>query len=118
MTAPVRVLVTGVGGTLGQGITKALCLSDMPLEISGCDAIQDGVGAAFVKRFHQVPLAGDPSYTEIIDAICERSGYSAVLPATEQEIPSSAARHLRLGSPPVRSWFAMMRSSSTPSPIS
>jgi carbamoyl-phosphate synthase large subunit len=86
MTAPVRVLVTGVGGTLGQGIVKALCLADMPLEISGCDAMQDSVGAAFVKIFHQVPLAIDPSYIEILDAICEKNGYSAVLPSTEQEI--------------------------------
>jgi carbamoyl-phosphate synthase large subunit len=86
MTAPVRVLVTGVGGTLGQGIGKALRLADMPLEISGCDAIQDSVGAAFVKTLHQVPLASDPSYIEILDAICEKNGYSAVLPSTEQEI--------------------------------
>ena len=86
MTAPVRVLVTGVGGTLGQAIIKALCLADMPLEISGCDAIQDGAGAAFVKTLHRVPLASDTSYLEIIDAICEKSGYSAVLPSTEQEI--------------------------------
>lgn len=86
MTAPVRVLVTGVGGTLGQAITKALSLADMPLEISGCDAVEDSVGAAFVKTLHRVPLASDPAYIEIIDAICEKSGYSAVLPSTEQEI--------------------------------
>jgi carbamoyl-phosphate synthase large subunit len=86
MTAPVRVLVTGVGGTLGQGIVKALCLADMPLEISGCDAIQDSVGAAFVTTLHQVPLASDPSYIGILDGICEKNGYCAVLPSTEQEI--------------------------------
>ncbi|MGA2019072.1 MAG: ATP-grasp domain-containing protein [Candidatus Sulfotelmatobacter sp.] len=86
MSAPVRVLVTGVGGTLGQGIVKALSLADMPLEIGGCDATEDSVGAAFVKTLHRVPLAGDPAYLEEIDAICEKSGYSAVLPSTEQEI--------------------------------
>jgi carbamoyl-phosphate synthase large subunit len=86
MNAPLRVLVTGVGGTLGQGITKALCLAEMPLEISGCDAIEDSVGAAFVKTLHRVPLASDPSYLEILDTICEQNGYSAVLPSTEQEI--------------------------------
>jgi carbamoyl-phosphate synthase large subunit len=88
MTAPVCVLVTGVGGTLGQAIIKALCLADMPLEINGCDAAQDGVGvgAAFVKTLHRVPLASDPAYLEVIDAICEKNGYSAVLPSTEQEI--------------------------------
>jgi carbamoyl-phosphate synthase large subunit len=86
MTTPLRVLVTGVGGTLGQGITKALCLAEMPLEISGCDAVEDSVGAAFVKTLHRVPLASDPSYLEVLDTICEQSGYSAVLPSTEQEI--------------------------------
>jgi len=86
MTAPVRVLVTGVGGTLGQGIVKALSLADMPLEICGCDAIEDSVGAAFVKTLHRVPLASDASYTEVIDTICRKNEYSAVLPSTEQEI--------------------------------
>jgi len=86
MTPPVRVLVTGVGGTLGQAITKALCLADIPLEISGCDATQESAGVAFVKTLHRVPLASDPSYIEIVNDICEKNSYSAVLPSTEQEI--------------------------------
>jgi carbamoyl-phosphate synthase large subunit len=96
MTAPVRVLVTGVGGTLGQAITKALYLAHMPVEVSGCDAVEDSVGVAFVKTLHRVPLASDPAYIEIVDAICEKNRYSAVLPSTEQEI----AVFSRTASPP------------------
>jgi carbamoyl-phosphate synthase large subunit len=102
MTASMRVLVTGVGGTLGQGIVKALSLADLPLEINGCDASEDSVGAAFVETLHRVPLASDPSYLEIVDTICERNGYVAVLPSTEQEIAvlsrTASPPRLRCGS--------------------
>jgi carbamoyl-phosphate synthase large subunit len=84
---PVRVLVTAVGGDLGQALIKALRISEAHFEIYGCDADSSGVGAAFVSRFEVVPAASDSiAYVSAIDELCRRLGIDAVVPASEAEI--------------------------------
>jgi carbamoyl-phosphate synthase large subunit len=85
MTIALRVLVTGVGGDLGQAIVKALALSDA-VECHGCDADAGGVAPAFVERFHAVPTAQDPGYMKVLARLCRTHRYQAIIPASVQEL--------------------------------
>lgn len=91
-----KVLVTAVGGDLGQALVKALCPSEVPIEILGCDADRQGVGAAFVDSYYLVPPAADEiRYLEVLDNLCRSLKVDAVLPGSEAEI----ALLSQLGSP-------------------
>lgn len=86
MTEPIGVLVTGVGGDLGQAVVKALRLSTRPMVCHGCDMDGSGVGSAFVDSFHVVPRADDMTYVEVLDHLCSSLAVHAVVPASEPEI--------------------------------
>jgi len=96
MAGPVRVLVTGVSGDLGQAIVKALRLSPGEIRCDGCDSDGAGVGAAFVERCAVVPRADDPGYPGALNRLCEAWGIEAVIPASAAEIAALG----RNGDPP------------------
>ena len=96
MTQPICVLVTAVGGDLGQALVKALRLSPQNIALYGCDMDGAGVGSAFLDSFHVVPRADDPTYIEAMDHLCRSLEAHAVLPGSEPEIHILS----RLGSPP------------------
>lgn len=96
MTEPIRVLVTGLGGDLGQAVVKALRLSVNRIVCYGCDMDGAGVGSAFTDSFHVVPRAGDPTYIEVLDRLCCALAVDAVIPGSESELYLLS----RLGSPP------------------
>jgi carbamoyl-phosphate synthase large subunit len=94
-----RVLVTAVGGDLGQALIKSLRVGQADFEISGCDADASGVGDAFVARFHRVPAASDGAdYVYAIDELCQRDEIDVILPASEVEISVLAQVGQRLPS--------------------
>ena len=96
MTQPIRVLVTAVGGDLGQALVKALRLSTKHIVCHGCDMDGTGIGSAFADNFHVVPRADDPTYIEVMDHLCRSLAIHAVVPASEPEIYVLS----QLGSPP------------------
>lgn len=82
-----RVLVTAVGGDLGQALVKALRLADGVGEVAGCDMDAQAVGQALTDRFEQVPPASRPTdYVEALDRLTRTWELDAVLPASEPEI--------------------------------
>lgn len=82
----IEVLVTAVGGDVGQAVVKALRLSSTPMTIHGCDMDGSGVGAAFVDAFYTLPAASEPTYVEDLTALCRVTGARVVIPTSEQEI--------------------------------
>src|SRR5882672_536342 len=83
----IRVLVTAVGGDLGQALVKSLRLSEDDFEIFGCDADPASIGGAFVSSFESVPAAYDPmAYLSAMEGLCGRHRIDAVVPASEVEI--------------------------------
>jgi carbamoyl-phosphate synthase large subunit len=95
--SPLRVLVTAVGGDLGQALVKALRLGQQQLEIHGCDLEEFSVGAVFVDSYHSVPPATNTAdYLKSLDSLCKSLQIKAVVPGCEPEI----ALLSRLGSPP------------------
>lgn len=82
-----RVLVTAVGGDLGQATVKALRLDAERWEIHGCDLESTGIAPAFVDSFHRVPRASDvAAYISALDETCARNDIVAVIPSNEGEI--------------------------------
>lgn len=94
---PLRVLVTAVGGDLGQAVVKALRLSQDPIRIYGCDVDTASIGSAFVESYYAVPFASDmANYLDVLDRFCRSLQIQAVIPTSEPEIDVLS----RLGSPP------------------
>jgi carbamoyl-phosphate synthase large subunit len=83
----IRVLVTALGGDLGQALVKALRVGETDFEISGCDMDDSGVGEAFVSHFYAVPAASDAAvYVGAVDDLCRRHETDVIVPASEAEI--------------------------------
>jgi carbamoyl-phosphate synthase large subunit len=82
----INVLVSAVGGDVGQAIVKSLILSKQKIVCYGCDIDENAVGKFFVESFHIVPPASDDNYILHIDKICLDLEIDAFIPASEPEI--------------------------------
>jgi len=96
VTDLIRILVTAVGGDLGQALIKALRLSKRSIGCYGCDMDGEGIGGAFVDSFVVVPRADDPRYVDVLDRLCSSKNIHAIVPGSESEIYVLS----RLGRPP------------------
>ena len=86
-----RVMVTGAGGGVGQGIIKALAGSG--LIVVGVDNDPRAAGLQAVPIAQCVPRAGDSGYLSALATLCSREGCAAVFPGLDPELPVlSAAR--------------------------
>ncbi len=82
-----RVLVTAVGGDLGQAVVKALRLSDFVAEIHGCDADDLDYARALVDDYFRAPPASEGDrYVRELDAVCRERSLDAIVPASGPEI--------------------------------
>lgn len=82
----IKVLVTGAGSLLGQGIIKSLRMADTQYEIAAVDPDPRSVGLYWADRAHLVPLARDPDYLERICQIIDRERPQIVLVGTDVEL--------------------------------
>lgn len=80
-----RVMITGAGGGVGQGIIKALAGSG--LIVVGVDADARAAGLQAVPIAHCVPRADDSAYLSALTRLCSREGCSAVFPGLDPELP-------------------------------
>jgi len=109
MKVPIKVLVTAVGGDLGQAIVKALRVSSFPLDIHGCDLDTHSYAAAFVQAYHAVPAACHPDYVKELEALCETFALRAVVPSSEPELMVLEGRCLPSGVPVVSQPIEVLR---------
>lgn len=90
---PVRVLVTGMGGPLGQNIYKALKMASLPLRLWVMDADAFSAGLAWESDSVLSPLVRAPGYLEEFTAFLKREGIEIVFFGTEAE-PAALSPHL------------------------
>lgn len=81
-----KVLVTGAGALLGQGILRSLARSELDVELVAVDPSPLSAGLYWVQRRHQVPMAADPAYLEVFESILEAERPDAVLVGTDVEL--------------------------------
>ncbi len=80
-----NILVTGIGGVVGQGILRNI--SDMQLqnEIIGTNTIKVSAGNHLCDKVYEVPFAYDPSYIGTIEKICIDENVGLIIPSTDYE---------------------------------
>ncbi|HEX2206308.1 MAG TPA: ATP-grasp domain-containing protein [Longimicrobium sp.] len=82
-----KVLVTGAGALLGQGIIRSLRLSGLAPEIVAADPSPHAVGLWWADRRHLIPLASDPGYVQALRALLRAERPDALLVGTDTELP-------------------------------
>lgn len=80
------VLVTGVGGNVGQGVVKALRAGKRQYHIVGVDMEPMSAGFAFIDRKHIVPRTGSPEFGPAIEDIFKQDNPEAVFVCSPTEL--------------------------------
>lgn len=88
-----KVLVTGVGGGVGQSIIK--CFQNSPYSVIGADGETLGTGLYAVPKAYKIPYASNPAYIQTVLNICKTEGCSLIFPGLDAELPV-LSRHTNL----------------------
>lgn len=91
-----KVLVTGAGALLGQGIIRSLQASTLAPEIVVADPSPLSAGLYWVPARYRIPMAKDPQYLREIERILERERPDAVMVGTDVELHAFAAARAAL----------------------
>lgn len=93
-----RVLVTGIGGNVGQGVLRTIRREHPEVGVIGTDIAEATAGHHFCDAFYQVPYCYKPEYETALRAACEREAPDLIIPCTDHE-----AYHIGLlsGLPPL-----------------
>ena len=86
MQARPTILVTGIGGNVGQGILRILRQHFPAFRLIGTDVANLTAGHHFCDSFHRVPYSYDLGYAEIMPQICGVEGVDLIIPATDYEV--------------------------------
>jgi carbamoyl-phosphate synthase large subunit len=81
-----KILVTGIGGGVGQGILRNLRRERFDIAIVGTDTAAVSAGNHLCDAVHMVPYAYDPMYVQTINAIVEREQIDLIIPSTDYEV--------------------------------
>lgn len=96
MVSSVKVLVTGAGALLGQGIIRSLQGSVLNPTIIAVDPSPLSVGLYWADEAHLVPLATSPDYLPAIERLLRSVKPDAVLIGTDVELGIFAEHRGRL----------------------
>ena len=81
------ILVTGIGGNVGQGIIKNLRSLDYKFRIIGTNISSMSSGNYLVDAFYQVPFSFDESdFLTSIRSIIEKEKIDLIIPSTDNEM--------------------------------
>lgn len=90
-----KVLVTGAGAVLGQGIIRSLRESSLDATIVAADPSPLSAGLYWTERRHLVPFASDPAFVARMDELLAEERPDAVIPGTDVELHHFAAQRAR-----------------------
>lgn len=80
------VLVTGIGGNVGQGILRILRQHFPHIRLVGTDVGTLTAGHHFCDAFYCVPYSYDAAYAEIMPELCRCEGVDLIIPSTDYEV--------------------------------
>lgn len=81
-----KVLVTGVGGNVGQGIIRNIRDCAYEIDIVGCNISDFSAGNHLCDCFYVVPYAYDDNYINVINDIVRKESIDLVIPSTDYEV--------------------------------
>ena len=82
----IKVLVTGAGALLGQGIIRSLKQSSFKIHIVGIDPSPLSAGLYWCDSSHIIPFANEPNYIDQIIKIIKDEKPDAILVGTDVEL--------------------------------
>ena len=91
-----RVLITGIGGNIGQGVLKALRASRRPFHVVGIDMEPLSAGFSLVDRYYRTPRTSDPAFPAALAAIAREESLEAVYVCSPTELEFFARNRERL----------------------
>jgi len=82
----IKVMITGAGALLGQGMIRSLKQSSLKTYIIGVDPNPYSAGLYWSDSAHLIPFANDPGYIDQIINIIRIEGPDAILIGTDVEL--------------------------------
>jgi len=79
------ILVTGIGGGVGQGIIRNIRSMGINVDIIGTNVSIVSSGNHLCNHVHQVPYAYDPEYILFIEKIVSQHAVGLIIPSTDYE---------------------------------
>lgn len=80
------VLVTGIGGNVGQGILRNIKSMNLPIRLVGVDISSFTAGNHLCDASYTVPYSYDEKYIPTIQNILEKESVDLILPSTDYEV--------------------------------
>ena len=80
------VLVTGIGGNVGQGILRNIASLNLSIRLIGTDIASFTPGNHLCDVTYKVPYAYDESYIPTLQNIIDKEKVDLVLPSTDYEV--------------------------------
>ncbi|WP_300691388.1 ATP-grasp domain-containing protein [Chryseobacterium sp.] len=80
------VLVTGIGGNVGQGILRNIIKTKFPIRLVGCNIADFSAGNHLCDAFYKVPYAMAENYIDTINNIVEKENIDLIIPSTDYEV--------------------------------
>jgi carbamoyl-phosphate synthase large subunit len=79
------VLVTGIGGNVGQGILRNIRNINSDITIIGTNVTDFSPGNHLCNRTYKIPYAYDQGFIESIKSICKENEVNLIIPSTDYE---------------------------------
>ena len=79
------VLVTGIGGNVGQGIIKNIRRTNYKIKIIGTNITDFSSGNYLIDSFYKLPFGYDPEYIRLIKEIVDYEKVDLIIPSTDYE---------------------------------
>jgi carbamoyl-phosphate synthase large subunit len=80
------ILVTGIGGNVGQGIIRNIRATDAKVNVVGCNVTAFSAGNHLCDKFYEVPFSYHDDYVPTIKRIVKENDVDLILPSTDYEV--------------------------------
>lgn len=91
-----KVLITGAGALLGQGIFRALRRSALEVRVAFADPSELSAGLYWADEAYRLRMASDPAYLERLAEVLDAARPDVLIPGTDVELPILAAERERI----------------------
>jgi carbamoyl-phosphate synthase large subunit len=91
-----KILVTGAGALLGQGIIRSLQYAKLDAQIISADPNLESAGLYWTDPSYRIALASDPTYLDRLREVLKAESPDAVLIGTDVELPLFAEHRAAL----------------------
>jgi len=80
-----NILVTGIGGNVGQGILRNLRVSGYSLRLVGSNVSKTSAGNHLCDKIYELPYARDEAYIPAVQELCDTEDIHLIIPSTDYE---------------------------------